>query len=285
MIIYKIVNKKNNKCYIGQTVNDLKSRINVHFSGSGTVMQKAVKKYGKEYFDYYIIDTASSIEELNSKEIFWIKFYKSLTTQNGYNVQSGGNNKKLTENRKLFISEQTKKAMKRPEVKNKLGRVWTEEQKKEKSKQMSGLVLSESHKKNISDSLKGKKKSKKHIENIKKGKTGIKYTIKNRYYMTDEHKESIINSNKKYKNVEERNKNKNKKLKEKRKKAYEEFLKKGELECIICNETGEVFKNYSVAAKKLNINACSLREHIIGLYSHAGGYTFTTKHKTESEGN
>jgi group I intron endonuclease len=179
MIVYKITNKINGKSYIGQTVQDFECRLSQHFSKSDTVIQKAIRKYGKENFEYTIIDNAESIEQLNSKECFWIKFYRTLTVQNGYNVKTGGSNARLTLEEKKIVSKKTKEAMNKPEVKAKLGRVWTKEEKEAKAKQMKGRKLSKEHKEAISKALKGKKKSKEHIENSKKARTGLKYKTKN----------------------------------------------------------------------------------------------------------
>ena len=175
MIIYKITNKINGKSYIGQTIQSLECRLAQHFSKNDTIIQKAIRKYGKDSFEYVIIDTADCMEQLNSKEIFWINFYRTLTIQNGYNVKTGGNNAKLTVEEKEIVSKRTREAMNKPEIKAKLGRVWTKEEKEAKSRQMKGKKLSKEHKEAISSALKGKRKTKEHVRNIVKGriKAGI----------------------------------------------------------------------------------------------------------------
>ena len=79
MIIYKITNKLNNKIYIGQTVRDLQTRFDEHMRDqtSNDYFHLAVRKYGKDAFLIEQIDTAETIEELNEKEIYWIKQYNS----------------------------------------------------------------------------------------------------------------------------------------------------------------------------------------------------------------
>lgn len=278
MIVYKITNKVNGKCYIGQTVQDFDKRLAQHFSKKDTVIQKAIRKYGKDSFEYVIIDRANNMEQLNSKEEFWINFYKSLTTQNGYNIKKGGKNARLTEEEKLNVSKKTKEALSRPEIRQKLGRTWTKEEKERKSNQMKGRKLSKEHRESISKALKGKKKSKEHAKNIAKGKTGIKYNIVNRpskYNVKPKSKEYIL------KQKEKLNKNR----REKRKYYSELFKQKGRLDYIVCDQNNKKYTKYSDAAKELGINVCGLREHVMGMYSNCGGYTFKAYFKTlDNEG-
>lgn len=100
MIIYKATNLINNKIYIGQTVNTLSIRRSQHERsheyGRKTAFSNAIKKYGKENFKWEIIYEADSIEKLNEKETFYIEYYKSLVTENGYNLKGGGGNDFLT---------------------------------------------------------------------------------------------------------------------------------------------------------------------------------------------
>jgi hypothetical protein len=91
MIIYKVKNKISGKVYIGQTVNSLEQRKNEHinFSRNGkSKFNRAIKSYGYENFDWEIIDTAKTKEELNEKEIKYIQEYNSI--ENGYNMVEGG---------------------------------------------------------------------------------------------------------------------------------------------------------------------------------------------------
>lgn len=120
MIIYKITNKINSKSYIGQTILDLKIRWNKHCSKSGCkAIGNAIKKYGKENFIIEIVDTATSLDELNKKEELYIKSFKTMAPD-GYNLRTGGLNSSPT----IETREKIKKSLtgkKRPkELKEKL---------------------------------------------------------------------------------------------------------------------------------------------------------------------
>lgn len=91
--IYKITNVVNGKVYIGQTINPVKDRFHRHINDAvnhiiDTHFTRAINKYGKDSFIWEIIDTASSREELNRKEEYWIHFYDAC--HKGYNTSFGG---------------------------------------------------------------------------------------------------------------------------------------------------------------------------------------------------
>ena len=95
-IIYKATNKINNKIYIGQTTKTLEERIYRHIYRANhslnithTHFINAIRKYGEENFIWEVIDKGKNQEELNEKEIYWIKYYNSVN--DGYNIQDGGN--------------------------------------------------------------------------------------------------------------------------------------------------------------------------------------------------
>ena len=84
MIIYKTTNLINGKIYVGQD-----SHNNPNYLGSGVYICKSIKKYGKENFKKEILWECNSKEELNEKEIYWIKTLNSKSP-NGYNLANGG---------------------------------------------------------------------------------------------------------------------------------------------------------------------------------------------------
>ena len=113
-IIYKITNTINNMIYIGQTKVGLKRRWYSHISAAkqnkrNNRFYNALTKYGKESFTLLKIDEATSQEELDNKEIYWIAYYKSNNKKYGYNSTSGGEyNKVYSEEVKRKISNANK---------------------------------------------------------------------------------------------------------------------------------------------------------------------------------
>lgn len=146
MIIYKITNKINGKVYIGQTIKPLSVRWKQHCNKRGgcSALHNAIIKYGAINFIVEQIDCAFSREELDQKEIYWIKYYNSLSP-NGYNLTSGGHHPVISYDVKKRLSEVNKG--KRPSDKCILSSV---------------------------NSRKGKKLSKEHIEKLRQTRIGNK---------------------------------------------------------------------------------------------------------------
>src|SRR5574343_177718 len=85
MIIYKTLNLINGKFYIGKDTKD-----NPNYFGSGIVLRRAIKKYGKENFMKQTIEVCSTEEELNEREIYWIDKLDARNPEVGYNMLKGG---------------------------------------------------------------------------------------------------------------------------------------------------------------------------------------------------
>jgi len=92
MVIYKTTNLTNGKIYIGQDSND-----NPEYFGSGLILYKAIKKYGKENLIKEILECCDSKKQLNEQEKYWIKYYNSTNKKIGYNISKGGTGGKLVE--------------------------------------------------------------------------------------------------------------------------------------------------------------------------------------------
>lgn len=92
--IYIILNKTNNKRYIGQTV-DFDARIKKHLriAKSGKDQRhlyQAIRKYGKDSFTWKTHALASNEKEADDLEMYWIKHFKSHDRKHGYNMTLGG---------------------------------------------------------------------------------------------------------------------------------------------------------------------------------------------------
>lgn len=126
MWIYKITNIQNNKVYIGQTIRPIEQRFKRHLNDAlhsvlDTHFARAIRKYGKDSFVIEEIDTATTQDELNEKEQYWIRYYNSV--KDGYNETNatskcGGNTyQSKTEEEMEVIKEkirQTKIGAKNP---------------------------------------------------------------------------------------------------------------------------------------------------------------------------
>jgi group I intron endonuclease len=104
-LIYKYTSPSN-KNYIGQTKN-LTKREKQHQSikSKCTAFSSAIKKYGFDNFTLEILEQNLTLEEANIREPYWILFYNTLAP-NGYNLMSGGNNSKHSEERIKIMIEQ-----------------------------------------------------------------------------------------------------------------------------------------------------------------------------------
>jgi len=93
LIIYRVINKKNNKNYIGQTIKDLNERKQKHIQrasyGTDFYFYRAIRKYGSNNFKWEVLCECESKEELDEMEFHYIKQYDSFKP-NGYNLTMGG---------------------------------------------------------------------------------------------------------------------------------------------------------------------------------------------------
>ena len=89
-VVYRIYNKINGKSYVGQTIHP-KKRLYDHLNGKSKTpaMHNAVQKYGKEAFQFEIIESDIPYDNLDNREIYWIAHFDSLKP-NGYNLTEGG---------------------------------------------------------------------------------------------------------------------------------------------------------------------------------------------------
>jgi group I intron endonuclease len=116
MLVYCIKNIINNKEYIGLTKRPLEHRWKQHIYESNkkdswewnTPLGNAIKKYGKDSFQVFVLEVCSSETELKLKEIQLIKERKSLASETGYNLTLGGDGRlgyKLSEETKQKIGQ------------------------------------------------------------------------------------------------------------------------------------------------------------------------------------
>lgn len=106
--IYKTTNLINNKIYIGKKHSD--SFIPTYY-GSGKIIRRALEKYGKDSFVVEVLEWCETLEDLNAKEIYYIKTLDSdRRSGHGYNIALGGDGGNLIaglsdEERKIFVEK------------------------------------------------------------------------------------------------------------------------------------------------------------------------------------
>lgn len=99
--IYKIVNKINNKVYVGQSIDIIErwrqhgyKAFNQKELAYNSAIHVAFRKYGIENFELIILEECS-VFELDEREIYWIQKLDCLTP-NGYNILAGGQKYRVT---------------------------------------------------------------------------------------------------------------------------------------------------------------------------------------------
>ena len=92
--IYKIENLITHQIYIGQSIHistrwnqEIRDSQNSNSSSYNYPLQVDMRKYGIKNFSFEIIETCP-IEELNTKEKYWVNYFDSY--HNGYNQTKGG---------------------------------------------------------------------------------------------------------------------------------------------------------------------------------------------------
>ena len=192
MLVYCIKNTINNKEYIGLTTRALEERWKQHIRESNregswewnTPLGNAIKKYGKDSFQIFVLEECSSETELKQKEIQLIKERKSLASETGYNLTLGGDGRlgyKLSEETKRKIGEGNLGKIMSNEAKEKMsiaakkrcvgkpspmdGKKHTEESKQKIISFLTGRKHSEESKRKRSESMKAFIQNKKLLNN------------------------------------------------------------------------------------------------------------------------
>lgn len=83
--IYKVINITNDKIYIGKH----KGEFDCNYKGSSNHIKAAIAEQGEDNFIVELIEYCDSIEEHNSRERYWIEFFRNQG-HSMYNVGRGG---------------------------------------------------------------------------------------------------------------------------------------------------------------------------------------------------
>lgn len=181
MTIYKITNLVNGKVYVGQTILPVDTRWRAHCAKSscksGIQISYAIQKYGKDQFDFSVIEVCSSVDELNAREVFWIKELNSISPT-GYNLCEGGSNGKKHEDTKLRISVANKGKALSEEHKKALSEARKKLPMEVKTKNIKNAHTSEVRQK-ISKTRIGVKQSAEHVQASVLGRLRTSHTNSN----------------------------------------------------------------------------------------------------------
>lgn len=122
MVVYKITNKVNGKVYIGQTIRCLNARVKEHFryaanDPSISEFYSDIVIYGPECFESELLAEASTQEELDNLEIFYISKYRKLGDV--YNITLGGKDNPMNS---AIVKSKHKCRMSSNEVRSKISK-------------------------------------------------------------------------------------------------------------------------------------------------------------------
>ena len=205
MYIYKTTNLITNKIYIGQHKKKIAN--NKTYFGSGKLLKEKIKEYGIENFKNDILEYCNSIDELNEKEIFWIKNLCSTNQNIGYNITSGGNQK--------IPSEEFIRRCK--EARNNAN----EDFKKEWYAKISKTFIEKGISKGSNNPMYGKEYTKERQEKCAKSK---KENKDNHKYYTEEYRNNMS-----IRNIGDNNPNYNNKWKDTQKEKLSKYLIENEI--------------------------------------------------------
>lgn len=204
-LIYLLLNKYNGKIYIGQTWKSLQDRFNNGYGYINCVyLNNAIKKYGKDNFQYKILTVCGTQETANYWEDYFIERYGSRDAVIGYNIKEGGSNGRLssqtikkisksligvnTWTKGRIVPQETKNRQSQSMIGKNVGNILTDETKKKislskigKPSPNKGKVMSKETRQKMSTSQKGNSNKKNKIvsatgrakmtKNSQKGKT------------------------------------------------------------------------------------------------------------------
>lgn len=157
--IYCIRNIVNNKVYIGKSIN-IYTRITGHISylnnkskNENRHLINSWHKYGRDNFEYFILEYFSEIneEKLKERELFWIDSYNSTNRDVGYNLRRDSSTKMIVHEETRKLISEVVKGEKNPNF----GNNWTDEQKLKASIRLKEEFKSGKRIVNIEDCKKG----------------------------------------------------------------------------------------------------------------------------------
>ena len=180
---YRTTNKLTGEFYIGKrTTRQFDNWYDDPYLGSGTRLNRAIKKHGKDNFHKVILCYAETREENAANEVLFIGDQWKLSEC--YNLKAGGeggavpghsvstetrqklSKKKMGQNNPNYGGKSMSEKTKRKLSDFNRGKTLTEEHKRKIGEACKGRPKSEEHRRKLSESLKGKKRVEK-LEDLK----------------------------------------------------------------------------------------------------------------------
>jgi group I intron endonuclease len=189
MLIYKVTNLLNKKCYIGKTIQSLEIRKQNHLyealkGNSLLYFHCALRKYGERNFYWEVLGMSKTIEDLNLSEIACIEFFQSTNRIYGYNIKKGGDGGQHSEETKHKIglagknrkcSDATKQKIRNANL-GKIVPPASEELRRKRSLMNKGKHCSQEQKEKLRAHNLGKKLSQETIQKILASRKGYKHS-------------------------------------------------------------------------------------------------------------
>lgn len=155
MIAYRITNLVTGACYIGITKRTARRRFIDHLwraanSVGESFLARAIRKYGAASFSCETIASAATEADLVALEILLIKQERTLWSQGGYNLTTGGEGRR--------------------------GGKQSPEEVRKRVEKLRGHPVSEAARAAVSAAQKGRKRTPEQIAKFIKSRTGIKKT-------------------------------------------------------------------------------------------------------------
>jgi len=194
--IYKIINKINNKFYIGSAVN-LTARKQTHFYRlrnnihENSYLQNSFNKYGEENFYFEVIEIIEDKNKLLIKEQYWIDTLNPCNRNKGYNICTRAGSRigtKLSEKHKEILRKPKTEQHKKKISESHKGFKYSEETKIILSNMRKGRKLSNETKNKISKAHKDKILSEEHRNNLSKSSKGRKLSAETKSKISKIHK-------------------------------------------------------------------------------------------------
>lgn len=183
MCIYIITNRLTLKSYVGKSVGKVKKRWQYHCTVESrcTKLRNSIQKYGKESFDFSILEVCVDRLELAQREQYWIKNLNTLSP-GGYNLTVGGENPQVSEETKAKMVSSAKLRPKPSKESIELRAVATRGQKRtpeqveniRQSQLNKSYMISDYTRNLISIAGKNRVMSQTHIDKIRASKVGKK---------------------------------------------------------------------------------------------------------------